>query len=167
MTDYEWLTQMGLCHKCRKNKSAPNRKHCFDCLDKIREENRAKYDSEKAKQYQKRRRELYQEHKDNGICVRCTKKATHGLYCYECSIRTKRNRKNRSDAARMMRHERGLITEQRKNKGLCLWCGSKAITGKNCCEKHSNIFKEAGKRAAEKDKVVSEYWSIQKSLKNT
>lgn len=63
MTDYEWLTEMGLCHRCRKNKAAPNRKFCFDCLDKIREENVKRYNSEWAKDYQKRRREIYQEKK--------------------------------------------------------------------------------------------------------
>lgn len=74
MTDYEWLTEMNLCHRCRKNKPAPNKKFCFDCLDKIRKENRKRYDSEKAKQYQKRRKELYEERKAVGICVRCKKK---------------------------------------------------------------------------------------------
>lgn len=63
MTDYEWLTKMGLCHKCRKNKVAPNRKFCFDCLDKIREENSKRYNPEYAKEYQKRRREIYQQKK--------------------------------------------------------------------------------------------------------
>ena len=49
MTDNEWLAEMGLCHKCRKNRAAPDRKYCFDCLDKIREENARRYDSGKRK----------------------------------------------------------------------------------------------------------------------
>ncbi len=77
MTDNEWLAEMGLCHKCRKNRAAPDRKYCFDCLDKIREENARRYDSGKAKAYQSRRREIYHEKKKSGICVRCNKKVTH------------------------------------------------------------------------------------------
>ena len=61
MTDYEWLTEMNLCHRCRKEEAAPDKKYCFDCLDKIREENRKRYDKEKSKSYQKRRREIYRE----------------------------------------------------------------------------------------------------------
>lgn len=53
-TDYEWLTEMNLCHKCRKQKPAPGKKFCFDCLDVIREDDRRRYDPEKAKQYQKK-----------------------------------------------------------------------------------------------------------------
>ena len=52
MNDYEWLTQMGLCHKCRKEKCAPGKKYCFECLEIIREDNRKRYDQEKAKEYQ-------------------------------------------------------------------------------------------------------------------
>lgn len=41
MTDYEWLTEMGICHKCRKKRVAPGKKYCFDCLELIREDNDA------------------------------------------------------------------------------------------------------------------------------
>lgn len=163
MTDYEWLTEMNLCHKCRKNRPAPNRKFCFNCLDKIREENAKRYDSEKAKEYQKRRREIYRQKKENGICVRCNKKATHGMYCYECSIKQKMRRAERTARAKEERHERGLIPNERKANGLCLWCGEKAIIGMNCCENHRNIFSDAGRRAAKNDKEVTGIWKLKKS----
>lgn len=123
LTDYEWLTEMNLCHKCRKNKAAPNRKYCFDCLEKIREENMKRYDSEKAKEYQARRREIYRQKKENGICVRCNKKATHGMYCFECSIKVKRHNAKTAELRRINRHERGLIPEMRVKNGLCIRCG--------------------------------------------
>lgn len=162
MTDYEWLTEMGLCHKCRKNKVAPNRKFCFECLEKIREENAKRYDSVKAKEYQTRRRELYQEKKEKRICVRCNQKATHGIYCYEHSIKQKRRRAERTAQAKRERHERGLIPDERKANGLCLWCGEKAIIGMNCCENHRNIFVKAGRKASKKDEVVKGLWKLKK-----
>lgn len=160
MTDYEWLTEMGLCHKCRRQKTAPGRKHCFDCLDKIREDSAKRYDSERAKKYQSRRREIYKQKKENGICVRCNKKSTHGMYCYEHYIKEHKKGMKRAEIEKIKRHDRGLIPAERKNNGLCLWCGEKAINGTNACERHSKIFSSAGKKAAEKDKAVEEIWKM-------
>lgn len=151
--DYEWLDSMKICHRCKKARQAPGRKFCFDCLDRIREENAKRYDPEKAKRYQARRREIYQEKKKNGVCVRCSKPATHGIYCYEHSINAKRRSQRRAEERKRIRHKRGLIPDERKDKGLCLWCGENALPGLRCCEKHSNIFSEAGKRG-KKDKEV-------------
>lgn len=166
MTDYEWLTKMGLCHKCRKNTVAPGKKFCFDCLEKIHEENVKRYDPEKAKEYQKRRREIYEQKKEAGICVRCSKPATHGIYCYECSIKAKRNRRERAEREKIRRHERGLVPEERRAAGLCLWCGKPAIPGKQCCEMHSQAFREAGKKGAANDMGVEEYWKLQIAKKS-
>lgn len=143
-SDYEWLTMMGLCHKCRKEKTAPGKKYCFDCLEKIREVNARRYDPVKAKEYQQRRREIYQEKKAAGICVRCNKPATHGLYCYECRIKTKKNNTEKAIRRRLKRHERGLIPEIRKNSGQCIWCGAPVVPGLSCCEKHQKIFSDSG-----------------------
>lgn len=160
LTDYEWLTQMGLCHKCRKNKVAPNKKFCFDCLEKIREINLNRYDSEKAKAYQERRREIYRQKKENGICIRCNKRATHGMYCYECYIKQRRRNIERAEKAKISRHERGLIPEERKRNGLCLWCGKKAVNGINACEKHRDIFSQAAKKAAKNDEWMRGFWNL-------
>lgn len=149
MNDYEWLTQMGLCHKCRKEKCAPGKKYCFECLEIIREDNRKRYDQEKAKEYQKRRREIYREKKDSGICIRCNKLATHGMYCYEHSIEQKRKSQERAQIRKNERHERGLIPDKRKKEGLCIWCGKPAIEGIQCCEEHQKIFSGAGKKVYE------------------
>lgn len=149
MNDYEWLTEIGLCHKCRKERTAPGKKFCFDCLDAIRENNAKRYDPEKAKDYQNRRREIYREKKEAGICVRCSRVATHGMYCYECSIKERKRSLERSRIRKLERHERGLIPDKRKEAGLCKWCGKQAIEGLQCCEEHQKIFSEAGEKGYE------------------
>lgn len=149
MTDYEWLTSMGLCHRCRNEKVAPEKKYCFGCLDKVREESAVRYDSESAKLYQARRRELYRQKRAAGICVRCSKAATHGMYCYECSIKVKRQEQKKADRRRNERHDRGLVPEIRKQNGRCLWCGSPTEPGIQCCSDHRKIFSDAGKKAYE------------------
>lgn len=160
MTDYEWLTEMGLCHKCRKEKAAPNKKFCFGCLDKIKEENAKRYDREKARRYQKRRREIYRNKIENGICVRCSRRATHGIYCYEHLIMQRRRSAERAQQAKEERHEKGLVPLQREKDGLCIWCGKKAVSGTNACERHREIFSEAGKRAKGHDSEVNGYWKL-------
>lgn len=152
MTDYEWLSEMNLCHKCRKSKPAPNRKFCFECLDKIREANRKRYDKQKAHEYQKRRRELYRQKKLEGVCVRCSRSATHGMYCYEHSIEAKRHSQYNSERRKKERHERGLIPDYRKENGLCLFCG-KPIEDDNLrrgflvCQKHRELASKNSKKA--------------------
>lgn len=116
-SDYEWLDRMNLCHRCRKERPAPGKKFCFGCLDKIREENARRYDSGKAREYQARRRELYRQKKAAGICVRCSKPATHGIYCYDHLIATKRHNRETAERRKMQRHERGLIPEKRVAAG--------------------------------------------------
>lgn len=108
MTDYEWPTEMGIYHRCRKEKPAPGRKFCFGCLGRI--------------------------------CVRCSKEATHGMYCYEHYIKGHRRSRERAENAKARRHDRGLVTIERKNNGLCLWCGETAMNGTNVCKRHSKIF---------------------------
>lgn len=165
MTDYEWLKQMGLCQRCRKEKVAPGHVHCFDCLAKIRGESAQRYATVQRKEYneeyRQRRREIYQEKKASGICIRCDKPATHGMYCYEHFIEQRRRSMKRAESAKWKRHERGLIPDERKEKGLCRWCGEKALPGLQCCEKHQEMCSLAGKKAREKDEAVNGYWRLQ------
>lgn len=119
----------------------------------MREYNAMRYDPEAAKAYQSRRREIYKEKKEKGICVRCSKPATHGLYCYECSIKQKRQSQQRSAIRKNERHDRGLIPEYRKKNELCLWCGKKTVKGLNCCDDHGEKFSAAGRKGYEQNLV--------------
>lgn len=129
---YALLDKLRLCHRCEKARPAPGRKYCFDCLEKIAADNDKRYNSQKAKEYQLRRKEIYQQKKTQGICVRCSKPATHGLYCYECSIKVKRHNQGTAQRRKRERHERGLIPVKRTEQRLCLRCGDPATSGKYC-----------------------------------
>lgn len=131
---YAMLDKLNLCHKCEKSRPAPGRKYCFDCLEKIAEYNAEHYDPQKAKEYQPRRREIYRQKKERGICVRCSKPATHGIYCYECSIKAKRKNAATAERRKRERHDRGLIRDRRMKLGQCLRCGKTADSGKYCSD---------------------------------
>lgn len=149
----ELLDRLGLCHKCEKARPAPNRKFCFDCLIKIQEINAARYDPEKAKAYQARRRELYREHKSKGICIRCRKKATYGMYCYTHFLEAKRRSSESAAKRKNERADRGLIPDYRRANGLCLRCGDPIDgTGNSMCSRCCEKQREYGLKA---DKT---YW---------
>lgn len=129
---YRLLDKLNLCHRCEKQPPAPNRKFCFDCLGKIAAYNAVRYNKEQAKQYQARRRELYNEKKSRGQCVRCSKLATHGIYCYECAIKVKHHNAETAQKRKRQRHARGLIPDMRLEHGLCLRCGTPSAGAAYC-----------------------------------
>lgn len=90
--DYYYYKKNGICPLCRKRAPAPGRIHCFDCLDKFKDYYHKNYEKKKEyeKKYSARKKEIYWEKKENGICVKCTKPAKYGMYCYEHSIKVKR-----------------------------------------------------------------------------
>lgn len=127
MTNKEWLELLDknkICHKCQKHSQFPGRKFCPECLEKITLDNIKRYDSEYAHRYQERRKEIYREKKEKGICIRCSKPASRGLYCYDHFIGAKRHSAEMSQKRKRERHERGLVPEYRKEHGLCYLCGA-------------------------------------------
>lgn len=146
---YALLDKLNLCHRCEKARPAPGRKFCSNCLEKNAEYCARHYDPQKAKAYQARRREIYREKKERGICVRCSKPATHGLFCYEHAINAKRRNAATAERRKWERHERGLIPEIRSAKGLCLRCGKQASEGAYCDECMEKI-RDGLNRAREK-----------------
>lgn len=150
MNDYEWLVEMNICPKCHKSRPAPGRRLCFDCLEKERERSaRRTYTPEEAEKCRCRKRKAYKEKKAAGICLRCSKPATHGLHCYEHSIAVKRYHLKGAERRAAKRREMGLDWESRKENGQCRWCGEPAVAGLQCCEKHRRILSDAGRKGYE------------------
>lgn len=149
------LNKLHLCHKCEKARPMKNRKFCPECLEKIALANAKNYDSQKAHEYQSRRREIYREKKATGICVRCIKPATHGLYCYEHSISAKRHSQQRAKSEKSERHERGLIPEYRKEHNLCYYCGKPVQDAEKHGRACNDCAKEMSEHARKGDKS---YW---------
>lgn len=145
---YDLLNKLGLCHRCEKAKVWQNRKFCPECLEKIAQDNAKRYDIVKAHEYQSRRRELYRQKKEKGICVRCTKKATHGLFCYDHSIEAKKHNIQTAKRRKIQRHERGLIPDYRIENSLCYRCGQPLdITGSKLCSVCTEQNREHSKLA--------------------
>lgn len=152
----ELLDKLNLCHKCEKAPQMHNRKFCPECLEKIAEYNARRYDSKKAHQYQARRREIYRQKKEQGICVRCLKPATHGLHCYEHSIEAKRRSQINASRRKRQRHERGLIPKHRIQNRLCLRCGTSIEQDNNTllcneCRRKCSEWSKMGDKSYQKE----------------
>jgi hypothetical protein len=126
--EYYWYKSHKICVICHSEEAEPGRVRCFECGEKqrLRDLKRKRDPEERAKQ----RKKLIQRKKEQGICVRCSKKATHGVHCYEHYIYMRR--KNR---------------EYRTGKhfdeiGLCRICGEPPAPGKKLCEKHYKEYAE-------------------------
>lgn len=151
------LDKLHLCHKCEKAKPMKNRKFCPECLEKITLANIKGYDKQKAHEYQARRREIYHEKKKNGICVRCSKKATYGVFCYECSIKMRRYNQESAQRRKRERDEKGLVSvpEYRKEHGLCYFCGKPVEDSK----KHGRACNACAKKMSDNSyKGDKTYW---------
>lgn len=162
---YKLLDNLNLCHRCKKNEQFPNRKFCPECLEKItlnniKQKGKGSKSPEKIREYQKKRRE---KHISEGLCVRCNKPATHGLYCYEDSIYVRRHDIERNQRRKQQRHKRGLIPEYRKEHNLCCFCGQPIDTTKHgrACSKcavrigaygNREILRKSIKRIFQEDK---------------
>ena len=155
------LDKLHLCHMCEKARQAHNRKYCPSCIEKYSQYNSKNYSPVKAHEYQKRRREIYQEKKKQGICVRCLKPATNGLYCYEHSIAARRQSQKTAQIRRQQRLQRGLIPEYRLKHNLCCYCGKPVDSekhGRACSQCAQKMAKASAKADKAKWKESISQW---------
>lgn len=155
--EYALLDKLGICHECKKAKQFPGRKYCPACLERIAARNAATYYSEKGAEYREtrnaRNKERYRERKENGICVKCGKKpAKYGLYCYECSIKVKREQAKKNERRRQDNSPFAL-RDWKKEHRVCYWCGNPIELGNMtsyCDACRQKLSKQAAKNLADK-----------------
>ena len=129
--EYKWYKAHHICPVCRKNRAAPNRVSCDDCLekDRIKSQNRRKR-KEATDALNKYKRETYKKRKEEGLCTVCGKKKS--LYtqtcCYECTIKRRRAK---------IRSYNNLKPDR---TGLCKWCDNKALPEKIYCAYHYEVL---------------------------
>ena len=123
---YQWYKEHGICVRCHKRDAEPHRVKCFECAEQQRivDSKRVRSKEEHAKQ----QREITRRKKEQGICYRCKKKATHGVFCYEHFIYSKRK-----DRERKTKKGFGEI-------GLCRICGEEPSPGKKLCPVHCKEY---------------------------
>ena len=139
-SNYEFYKARGICPYCKRERSAPGKVACQNCIDKQKRqtENMTPEEREKRKAQCKAR---YQKKKAAGLCTMCGKvPPTPGrTYCAKCAEQrekyhytpdpeTVEKYKATARASGKARYER------RKAAGLCTRCGEPAAPGKTHCE---------------------------------
>ena len=136
MSDYQFFKSRGICPQCGKEKAAPGRVCCLNCLDKQNIRRLVRWDSmteEQKEQVRSRVRQsgkaLYKQRKAAGLCVRCGKPAQKGyVRCYECNIKNTnctRRRRNRKLSA--------------KAPGICCWCSNPVKPALSCVRRITTV----------------------------
>lgn len=130
----EFYDKLGICICCGKEKRAEGHVQCPRCLERgalYQAKKRALATPEMKAEENAKRREVYNRRRGAGLCPQCGKPATHGIYCYEHSIKIKRYNMRTAERMKRERHERGLIPDYRKANRLCLRCGAPIEDGNN------------------------------------
>lgn len=133
---YYWYKENGRCPRCG---GAPVRGkvHCIDCLDMFREKERkrrAKWTEDQTSQHneqqKKYHKDLYEQRKAAGLCVKCGKrKAYRTLMCGICQNKFNKSRREKH------RDSGGMTYEERSERERCYFCGAPALEGKRTCAK--------------------------------
>ena len=123
-----YRVSIGICTRCGKNKSEPNKRLCMECLGKENDIYHERGVSSKRKEADKMRKRKYaEEHRKIGLCYSCGKKyAINGGMCQRCRAKAKIYRdSNRCDISR----------SERSAYEICYICGSNEIVkGKKVCQ---------------------------------
>lgn len=135
---HDWYVQHGICPRCGRENAAPNRKHCFNCLEKSAERSLERYHSMASEQKQlhlkkicERQHKQYEERKAAGKCVQCGKKpALQGrVRCTECLLMHRRKDEE-------YRRKNGAIPQTLLGDGYhCSTCGAATIKNKKLCDR--------------------------------
>lgn len=133
--NYLYYKKHGICPQCGKNKSAPNRVRCEECLAKNAESRKRRFDNstQEQKEKEKKSHRMYlksrrERMKKEGLCVWCGKPVTrNSVFCIDCKIKNQKNNEKRKCS--IDRAERPLY-------GMCYRCGKKElVSGKKLCQK--------------------------------
>lgn len=160
--NYEWAKARGLCVRCMKERAAPGRYKCLECLSISVELNNAcnaKLSQDEKEKREERNREsmktLYAQRKAAGLCTACGKPAYKGqAFCNECRLR--RNRQHR---------ERYI----RKPAGECRYCERPALPGRQMCKEHYERDLEILEYARSQRKTdpvrdaINDFWKLKKA----
>nr|DAR00786.1 MAG TPA: transposase [Caudoviricetes sp.] len=138
---YDYLDARNLCHECYCNEKFSGYSLCPGCL----EHKTLQRERRPVQKQGERLRKLRKEHKENGICIDCSKPATHGLYCYEHMIARKKAKLRYNEKSRRERMGIPTVWDIRKANRLCRLCGSPIEDGNDtlmcnaCCKRMSKM----------------------------
>lgn len=157
--DRKFSDEHGICMRCRKAKRAIGFTQCPECLEKemFRAQRRRDAMTPEMRAAENAKwRERYYRRKAAGLCVRCGKPATRGIFCLEHSAESWRRSSERARRRRWENVDKVGARQYRLENHLCWFCGAPIEDGNptkacNACRaKHgewlqkNNVWKKYG-----------------------
>lgn len=118
---FEYLDAHNLCHRCYRNERIGKSVLCPACIERNDLLPRGNPLTAEQKESNRERRK---KRKESGICIDCSKPATHGLYCYEHMIARKKAKLRYLEKKRIERMGIPTAWDIRKANHLCRMCGA-------------------------------------------
>lgn len=113
----EYLDAYNLCHGCMSREKFHRKQYCPECLERI-----LNYSLKQHSEPKEKKRARYYQHKENGICIRCNRPATYGVYCYRHYIEMQKICAER--ARKRAFSDKPTVWDIRKANHLCRVCGA-------------------------------------------
>lgn len=157
---YQTCLRLHKCVRCGSQdaRTLIGKPLCFDCLKKKSEEMRG-YDQTESN------RKSYEKAIANGMCIRCRKRKTDGIYktCTYCrATQKKKYYEKKAQTNKLTRHEA-------KENGICSLCCSRPILpGRNTCEQCYTSVVNRLKGSQHKNKLgyqISKEMEVYKNVK--
>lgn len=126
--DYAFFKSMGICPHCKKNKAAPNRVRCEECLARNAESAARQHEKNRQKTVRDYARERRERVKADGKCIWCGSPLSQYSKCFCPSCRVKNQRNNEA-------RKNGVARSERYSYGICYRCGKhELVPGKKLCQ---------------------------------
>lgn len=138
----DYRKEHGLCLVCGRPVESEDYYWCDSCRKKASDELKIKrpilvtYEQIKIK-----KKSLYYDRKEKGLCVYCGKPATHGLYCLDHYIKEQKRYQKRKEKT-------ALKIAEREENHICKKCGGKIEEGsdkkwcKKCRDEWAEVVRE-------------------------
>ena len=143
----QWYIEHKICVACGQRDAFEGRQKCPECLEKAATSNAKYRNLDRERSYYPRRKAKREARIAAGLCPICGKPAVCGQLC----LRHYTKKQWAHEREKQMRQQRGDPRRERIKNGMCWFCETAALEGKNVCELHYSEIMERfhGKRGGE------------------
>ena len=145
--EYYWYKSHHICTDCHCREAFYNHTLCEVCIEKRQNRTYIRPEESKKKNVEHKKK-LYHERKEQGLCVRCGKKALKGkTMCLNCNIANNKRAQTNRDKYKIY------------NPNKCRYCEKDCVEGKKVCQEHLEKLREQATYARTFVNIKEHIWN--------